>query len=89
MTSYLRSQQILKNARIKIGDDIVNSENEIMRDLAKYNNLTIVDSAKHFPQDEQFFVDSVHFTPKGMTKLAQDIASTLEPLLYKQKISNS
>ena len=43
MTSYLRSQQILKNARIKIGDDIVNSENALNRVLSlnifsKHNN---------------------------------------------------
>jgi len=69
--------------------DIVNSENKIMRDLAKYNNLTIVDTAKNFPQDEQFFVDSVHFTPKGMTKLAQYMSNILEPLLFKQKLSNN
>ena len=34
MTSYLRSQQILKNARIKIGDDIVNSEDALNRVLS-------------------------------------------------------
>ncbi len=34
MISYLRSQQILKKAPIKIGDEIINSENSLNRVLS-------------------------------------------------------
>lgn len=62
---------------------IVKRENKIMRNLAENNSLSIVDAENLFPYDEIYFVDSVHFTPKGMRKLAEIISPSLEKLLLK------
>lgn len=49
-----------------------------MRELANKNNLTLVDNAALVPQDEEFFVDSIHFTPEGMRLIANNIAYAVE-----------
>ena len=58
--------------------DIISKENEIIRDLARLHELTIVDNAKLIPSDEKYFVDSLHFTPIGMKLLAKNIANNLK-----------
>lgn len=58
---------------------IVEQENEIMRGLAKKNDLPLVDNAVLIPRDERFFVDSIHFTPEGMKMIALNIAEVLIP----------
>ena len=63
--------------------ELVKLENKIMRNLAENNNLSIVDAENLFPYDEIYFVDSVHFTPEGMRKLAEIISPSLEKLLLK------
>ena len=60
---------------------IVNQENAIMRELAKINNLTLVDNSSLVPQDEEFFVDSIHFTPEGMRLIATNIAYAVEKII--------
>ena len=57
---------------------IVKQENAIMRELANRNNLTLVDNAALVPQDEEFFVDSIRFTPEGMRLIATNIAYAVE-----------
>jgi len=72
----------IKNSEVHLRyQKIVKQENEIMRNLAENNNLSIVDAENLFPYDEIYFVDSVHFTPKGMRKLAEIISPSLEKLL--------
>jgi lysophospholipase L1-like esterase len=56
---------------------IVNEENKIMRRLADKNDLKLVDNAVLLPQDERYFVDSVHFTPEGMRLIASNIAEVI------------
>jgi lysophospholipase L1-like esterase len=72
----------IKNSEVHLRyQKIVKQENEILRNLAENNNLSIVDAENLFPYDEIYFVDSVHFTPKGMRKLAEIISPSLEKLL--------
>lgn len=56
---------------------IVKEENEIMRRLADKNELRLVDNAALVPQDERYFVDSIHFTPAGMRLIASNIADVI------------
>ena len=56
---------------------IVNKENEIIRGLAKKNNLILIDNSILVPADEEYFVDSIHFTPMGMKLLARNIADVI------------
>jgi lysophospholipase L1-like esterase len=60
---------------------IVKEENEIMRRLADKNELSLVDNAALVPQDERYFVDSIHFTPAGMRLIASNIADVIRPPL--------
>lgn len=60
--------------------NIVKKENEIMRHLSVKNQLKLVDNAIMVPQDERYFVDSVHFTPEGMRMIARNIADVIGQL---------
>lgn len=57
---------------------IVLEENEIMKKLAKKNNLKLVDSFSLIPKEDSNFVDSTHFTPKGMNLLAKSISEVIK-----------
>ena len=59
----------------------VELENEAMRSLAKKHGVPLVDNAVLIPAHSDFFVDSIHFTPKGMTKLAHNMTTSLAALL--------
>jgi lysophospholipase L1-like esterase len=65
---------------------IVKEENEIMRRLAEDNELTLVDNAVLLPQEERYFVDSVHFTPEGMRLIASHIAEVIRQLSSRENI---
>jgi len=58
--------------------DIVNLENEVVREIARINRLPLVDNAQTFPRDRELFVDSIHFSPQGMTLLATNFADALQ-----------
>lgn len=60
--------------------EIVARENNIMRDLALKNGTVLVDNAILVPQDECYFVDSVHFTPEGMALIAHNISEAIQTL---------
>ena len=57
---------------------IVLEENEIMKKLAKKNNLKLVDCFSLIPKEDSNFVDSNHFTPKGMNLLAKSISEAIK-----------
>ena len=68
----------IKNDPInKLYQKIVSEENEVMKRLAKKNNLTLVDAASSISRENANFVDSSHFTPQGMTLLAQCFAEKI------------
>lgn len=60
--------------------NIVKKENEIMHRLADKNGLKLIDNAVLVPQEERYFVDSVHFTPEGMRLIASNIAEIIRQL---------
>jgi lysophospholipase L1-like esterase len=57
---------------------IVLQENEIMKKLAIKNNLKLVDCYSLVPREDSNFVDSIHFTPKGMNLLAKCISDIID-----------
>ncbi len=57
---------------------IVSEENEILKELASQNDLTLIDTASLIEKSDENFVDAVHFTPKGMRLLAQHIADKMD-----------
>ena len=58
-------------------DKIVKEENKVMIDLAQANKLKLVDNYSLVPQNEKYFVDSVHFSPEGMKLVAKNIAEVI------------
>ena len=73
-TSVFKSIQEEKvNSKIQVLE-----ENEIMKRLAKKNNLKLVDGFSLIPKEDSNFVDSTHFTPKGMNLLAKSISEAIK-----------
>ena len=68
----------VKNSKInQIYEKIVLQENEIIKKLAKKNNLPFVDCNSKIPKNIDYFVDTVHLTPKGMKFIANEISNYL------------
>ena len=59
-------------------ENIVLKENEIIKKLSKKNNLKLVDCYSSIPKEDSNFVDSNHFTPKGMNLLAKGISEAIK-----------
>ena len=53
-------------------------ENKIVKELSKKNNLKLVDCFSLIPKEDSNFVDSCHFTPKGMNLLAKSISEAIK-----------
>ena len=70
----------LKNDELHIKfHQIVNKENEILRDLAKKNDVEFVDNNLMLKKNNDLFVDTIHFSKEGMDMIAENF--------YKQIIS--
>lgn len=77
----------VKNDNVhKIYEIIVNKENTIVKKLATKNDIIFVDSASRIPKENDLFVDTVHFSPKGMEYLARIIS---EKILETHELSKS
>ena len=59
-------------------EKIVIEENKIIKKLAEKNSLKLVDCYSLIPKEDSNFVDSVHFTPKGMNLLAKSISEAIK-----------
>jgi lysophospholipase L1-like esterase len=69
--------EIKNNPLHKLYQKIVLEENEVMKTLAKKNNLVLVDAASLISKEPANFLDSVHFTSKGMGLLAECFAKEI------------
>lgn len=58
----------------------VELENNIIRKLARENNLPIVDNDKLIEKNDNNFVDSIHFSHKGMRKIAENFAEIIKTI---------
>ena len=63
---------------LEAGAKIVIEENQIIKKLAKKNNLKLVDCYSLIPKEDSNFVDSIHFTPKGMNLVAKSIGEKID-----------
>ena len=52
-------------------------ENKIIKNLAIENNLLLIDNASLMPKENSNFVDSIHYTIKGMKTFAKIISDQL------------
>ncbi len=58
--------------------EIVKKENEVMRKIAKNLNLEIVDIDSLIEKNKENFVDSIHYSRKGMSLLAKEISKKID-----------
>ena len=58
----------------------VELENNVIRKLARENNLPIVDNDKLIEKNDNNFVDSIHFSHKGMKKIAENFAEIIKTI---------
>jgi lysophospholipase L1-like esterase len=49
-------------------------ENKIINELAQKHGIPLVDNFSLVPLDEKYFVDTMHFSPDGMKKIAVNIS---------------
>ncbi len=75
-SQYLYPQVRNKEVYLKHYEGI-KLENKAMRDLAAKHNLPLVDNACLLPQEDKYFLDTVHFTPEGMRLAAGNISGPI------------
>lgn len=69
----------IKNNQLNIlYEKITVEENNIIKKLAKKNNVKLVDSYSLIPKENINFVDHIHFSVEGMKLLAKNISEEIE-----------
>ena len=71
---YYDHERNLESSRVKEGVEI---ENRDIKYIAKKLDCWFVDQDKLIDKKDENFVDSIHFTPIGMKKLAQNFGDTI------------
>ena len=56
---------------------IILEENEIVKTIAMEKKCSFVQVDKVVPQQEQYFLDTIHFTPEGMQVMAEAFGAEL------------
>jgi lysophospholipase L1-like esterase len=55
----------------------VMDENAVMTNLCHKHNIPLVDNFNLIPRREKYFMDTIHFTPEGMTLVAENISKPI------------
>ena len=63
--------------------DLEERTNEAMREVARQQQVTLVDIAREVPPGATYFADFVHFTDVGAAVMAKRLADGIEPLLLQ------
>jgi len=58
--------------------------NDVTRDVARKENIALIDLARAMPKRSLYFYDFIHFTSEGADAVADIIASSLKPFLEKR-----
>lgn len=61
----------------KLYQKIVFEENKIMKKLAEKNNIKFIDCDNKIPKEKDFFLDTIHLSPKGMKFIAEEISKAI------------
>tara|TARA_E500000178_G_scaffold309368_1_gene323675 strand:- start:98 stop:1333 length:1236 start_codon:yes stop_codon:yes gene_type:complete len=65
-------------------NEIIKKENKILKYLSEKNKTYFVDNANLIPQKEEYFVDTIHFSHKGMQLIASNFADQIKSIYEKQ-----
>lgn len=63
------------------GDALYHRFNEVILNVAKQENVTVIDLEKAIPKQPDYLYDSYHYTAKGAALAAKTISQQLQPLL--------
>lgn len=69
--------QVSRDRRVLKYQEGVRMENAMIRELADKHRLPLVDLASLLPDDDTYFVDTVHFTPEGCRFVADRLAERI------------
>ena len=70
--------KVKKDLNHKLYKKIVDEENKILKKLAKENSLKLIDVANKIGKGKSNFVDTIHFSPEGMKKMATIISRSIK-----------
>jgi lysophospholipase L1-like esterase len=59
-------------------------ENAVMTDLCHKHDIPLIDNFNLIPREEKYFMDTIHFTPEGMTLVAENISKPIIEYLAGQ-----
>jgi lysophospholipase L1-like esterase len=63
------------------------SMNDVMRQVARQQDVLLIDAAEAMPSGPEYFGDFVHFTDKGAAAFSEIVADKLTPFLYSSSAS--
>ena len=69
--------------------DMERRMNQVTRETAIRENLTLIDAANEMPPGPENFADMVHFTTKGAGVMASVLAAGLAPVLFSQTVGTA
>tara|TARA_Y100000389_G_C17063770_1_gene318616 strand:- start:51 stop:554 length:504 start_codon:yes stop_codon:yes gene_type:complete len=78
----------LKEDDIKVFIEEYKKFNEIIKDVAKSENVSIVDLAKKVPSNEEYMYDSVHLTENGSKLVGEILTNFFENKLKEDQLKN-
>ena len=70
---YLYDEVKNSSTHIKF-NEIVKKENIILKNLAKKNEIDFIDTDNQITKSKENFLDTIHFSHKGMKNLAEVIS---------------
>lgn len=86
-SQYLYPQVQNKEVYLKLCEGI-KLENDVMRSLAAKHGLPLVDNAYLVPEEDKYFMDTMHFTPEGMRLVAENISRSIIDCITGKKKPN-
>ena len=72
----------IKNSKVHLKYmEGLQGENEEMKKIAQKHQIPLVDNRQLIPEEEKYFVDSVHFSPDGMKLLARNFGEEIVKII--------
>ncbi len=77
------------NFPLEIWEMGINEQNQALKEIAKKNNITLIDFYKYALQDEAMFKDVVHMNHYGSEKQAEFFANRISPVVKQDLLDKN